>query len=257
MLSWDLVIIKFIQVNIYKGMYLDSLLDFLKKEDADFISMQEVTWGVQNLCQDKELNLFDYIKLKLNLFGVYNVDFNILEGVGSQGNVVLSRWPILDHTVVILKNQIDVSKKESDDPSFFPIGPRHLLSAKIKLENRFIHVISWHGAWTAPPADTRETLRQTRMVVDYLEGLKEPFIMGGDLNAIPQSKTINMLNKVAVNLMEGSGVIQTTHPTVHKIIPRGFLIDYVFTSFHFKLEKLVVPQVTISDHLPVVALLKF
>ena len=47
---------KFIQINIYKGQYLEALTGFLKDRDPDFISMQEVTAGEQNLC-DKNLDL--------------------------------------------------------------------------------------------------------------------------------------------------------------------------------------------------------
>src|SRR3989338_5019603 len=59
--------LKFVQINIYMGKYLDALLDFLKKEKPDFISMQEVTYGDVNLTGDTNQNLFEILKEKLQL----------------------------------------------------------------------------------------------------------------------------------------------------------------------------------------------
>ncbi|HLA04031.1 MAG TPA: hypothetical protein VJ065_02220, partial [Patescibacteria group bacterium] len=129
--------------------------------------------------------------------------------------------------------------------------------AECTVYGRKVSAISWHGAWTAPPTDTDETLRQAKEVANYLKNLKEPFILGCDMNAVIQGKTAGLISQSANNLMMNSQVLQTTHPKIHKIAPRGFLIDYIFTSPHFKLKKLEVPQVTISDHLPVVAELEF
>ena len=58
-------VLKFIQINIYKGKYFEALLDFLKKQDADVITMQEVTVGGFNLTDDKSVNLFEILKEKL------------------------------------------------------------------------------------------------------------------------------------------------------------------------------------------------
>ena len=81
--------------------------------------------------------------------------------------------------------------------------------------------------------------------------------MGGDLNAIPQSKTVGNINRVARNLMMDSGILATTNVKIHKIAPRAYLVDYIFTSSHFDLVKLSVPNITVSDHLPVIASIEY
>jgi len=73
------------------------------------------------------------------------------------------------------------------------------------------------------------------------------------LNNVIGTKTLGLISSAANNLMVGSNVPMTTHPKIHKIAPRGFLVDYIFASKHFKLQSLKVPQVLVSDHLPVVA----
>ena len=249
--------VKFIQINIYKGKYLNSLLKFLKKEDPDFVAMQEVTAGEMNLC-DKNLDLFGYFKAELGLNGVID---KVMKPVDSKksylGNAIFSKYRIINSETLVLKTFEDFTLAKFNNIENFERFPRNLLSAGCDLSERKIRVLSWHAAWIAPPADTEETLRQAKEVTGYLKNLKEPFILGCDMNAVPQSKTAGLINQSAVNLMMNSQVLQTTHPKIHKIAPRGFLIDYIFTSAHFKLKKLEVPEVTVSDHLPVVAELEF
>lgn len=245
--------IKFIQINIYKGKYLDELLDFLKKEEPDFIAAQEVTYGLLNHVRDKTLNLFEVIKSRLGMEGISYFDWKVEGDVGSLGNAVFSKYPISEHKVLVLREPTVVPLAYVESEESFPTAPRHFIDAVCEISGKQLHVASWHGAWTAPPQDTAETLRQAQMVADYLKSLDGPFIIGCDVNSTPQSKTVGLINQVANNLMMNSGVIQTLHPKVHKIAPRGFLIDYIFISRHFRLKFLEVPQVTVSDHLPVVA----
>lgn len=249
--------VKFIQINIYKGKYLSSLLEFLKKEEPDFVAMQEVTAGEMNLC-DNTLNLFEYFKKELGLNGVLDKVMKPVDAPKSYlGNAVFSKFQIIDSETLVLKTFDEFTMAKFNDFKSFTKFPRNLLSAECVLDGQKIRVISWHAAWTAPPTDTEETLRQAKEVADYLKNLKQPFILGCDMNAVPQSRVAGLINTVVRNLMMNSGVLQTTHPKIHKIAPRGFLIDYIYESAHFKLKNLEVPQVTVSDHLPVVAELEF
>jgi|SRR3989344_2484170 len=254
-------VLKFIQVNIFKGRYLDKLLDFLKLENPDFISMQEVTSDGFNLYKDKNVNLFEILKSRLELNGVYHGDLKLKGAKNSSfGNAVFARYEIIKERVLVLNKFRSVSLDELDGRGAFEIRPRiprHLLDATVDFNGRQIHILSWHGAWIAPPQDTTETLRQAKIVAKYLESINSPFILGCDMNAVTQSKTVGVINEVASNLMMNSGVLYTTNTKIHIIAPRGFLVDYVFTSQHFKLTKLTVPQITVSDHLPVIAELGF
>src|SRR3989344_2903483 len=249
--------IKFIQVNIYKGRYLNSLLDFLKSEKPDIVSCQEVTAGEVNLCQDKSANLFETIKNELGFDGVYHADLNFSDMPAARfGNAVFSRFPILDKKVVVLKDFRPITYDELEGDTAYDIRPkipRHLLDAVLDLGKLKIHAMSWHGAWTAPPVDTEETLRQSKLVASYISSLEEPFILGCDANNILGNETIGLINKAANNLMIGQNIAQTTHPKVHKIVPRGFLVDFIFCSKDFQLKSLSAAQILVSDHLPVVA----
>lgn len=254
--------IKFIQVNIYCGKYLDSLVEFLKREQPDFISMQEVTVGSINLYSDKEVSTFEILKERLGLDGVLSPYIKYLDLPGASfGNAVLGKFPIKQFKTIPLNQSREIMYSEVENATGEENAeinesrqnlPRELLDVTFDVNGRNIHALSWHGAWTAPPTDTVETVRQASVLAQYLKTIPEPYILGCDSNNVPKSKTILTIDAVSNNLMKGSGILQTTHPTAHKIAPRGYLIDFVFTSPDFKLKSVNVPDVLVSDHLPVV-----
>ncbi len=251
--------LKFVQINIYMGKYLDALLDFLKKEKPDFISMQEVTYGEVNLTGNTNQNLFEILKNSLQLNEASAI---LLKTTGNPegafGNAVLTPHKILKQNEIILNKFRTMSKDDLFSEKVAPTHPKKLLDALVEFGGQKIHAMSVHGAWTAPPRDTEENLRQAKLIADYLESLgEEPFILGGDMNMLPETGVIKTINKVANNLILGTNIKQTTHPTAHRIAPRGFLVDYVFVSKHFKPISVEAPLVTVSDHLPIIAELEF
>lgn len=249
--------VKFIQLNIYKGKFLNKIVDFLKEEKPDFASLEEVTRGSVNFWKDKSIDTAVYIKEALRYEEVYNYDFQVKNPPGAFGLAVLSRFPIKRTNILRLREPQTVEFAKTKDKKWFPLIPRQLLDSEVDYQGTDLHIMTWHGAWTPTPADTEETLRQARLVSDYLRGTSKPFILGVDANALPESKTISLINKVANNLMTGAGVKYTTNPKIHKARPKAFPIDFIFTSHHFKLISLKVPQITISDHFPVIAQLEF
>jgi len=244
--------LKVIQVNIYKGKYLTDLIDFFKVQNPDFITMQEGSEGSLNLSSGFNGNIFHELGRLLKMEGACHFDL-ICDDGAKMGNIVLGKHKIMSSKVLPLFETDIYTRSKIDSMTNFENFPRHLIDAAYNFHGSKLHIASWHGAWTAPPQDTRETYRQARLVYNHLKGLNAPFILGGDLNAVLGSKTVNLISSVANNLMIDSGVRMTTNPAVHKIAPLGFMIDYIFTSHEFKLKSIDVPQITVSDHLPVVA----
>lgn len=248
--------IKVIQINVYQGRYLENLLGFLSREYPDIIFMQEVTCGDLNLCDDK-FNIFEQLKYRLNYQGVFFPTSTIEDKSNTFiGNAVLTRHLIKAGNYIPLKSHSSLTFSTFSDPAMFEILPKGIVEASIEISGRMVVALSCHGAWTAPPKDTRENLRQAKLVAKHLKSLDEPFVMGADMNMPPETRVVKTISKFAQNLMEGSGILQTTHPTVHKIAPRGFLVDYIFTSDVFERVSIEAPNVLVSDHLPLVATLE-
>ncbi len=251
--------LKFLQVNFFKGKYWDDLLDFIKQENADIISMQEVSSGQINFFNDKNIDLFELIKELTGYYGVFHTDVEIVDDPKALfGNAIFSKWPILSSGVIALNifRPLTLDEFNHDDRVWAEMS-RHMLDATIDIGGRKIHGISVHGRRVAPPRDDEENMRQAKLMAEHLKSLgDEPFILGGDFNMPLESEVIKIVSAVSNNLMTNSGVRQTLNPKVHELGEKGYLVDFIFTSKHFKKISLDVPQVTVSDHLPVVAILE-
>lgn len=255
------MIIKFIQVNIFRGTYLDSLVDFLKVQKPDVVSMQEVTSGFANFYPDKGLNLFEYIKRSVGMEGVFYQNINILDKPDSfEGNAVLTRFPILESNLVQFKNLTSITFESFSDSKLASEYCRSIVEIKVNLAGKEIYLMSCHGAWTEEAVDTAEKTRQAKLIAGHLKSLGKPFILGTDLNMPPGTKVADIVSKSAKNWMRGSKIKRTTHPVVHKTVgwmPDGLLVDYLFSSGEFKLVTIEAPDVLVSDHLPLVATFEF
>ena len=193
----------------------------------------------------------------LGYHGVFHADIKLVDEPGSFfGNAVFSKWPIIKSKVVFLKTfrQITPFEFNSNVGNIWAQIPRHMLDVTVDCGDLKIHAISVHGRRVAPPVDDEENIRQAKVIADYLKSLKrEPFVMGGDFNMPLGSQVVKIVSEVSNNLMEDVGVSQTLNPEVHELGKKGYLVDFVFTSSHFKKVSVDVPQITVSDHLPVIA----
>lgn len=245
--------IKIIQINIWKGNFLDALVAFLREEHPDVITMQEVTSGRENLHADKTLDLFLYLKHALGMQGTLAPKF-FSDPQSYLGNAVLTTYPIISQNVFWLKQYQGFLPSEEGFQK--RVESCNVLDVIVKADSSMpFHILSTHGAWTREPVDTPEKVRQARALADYLKGLGgAPFLLGGDFNMPPGTKVISLLDEVAQNTLYDSKITRTTHPGIHKTAafkPEGLLIDFIFTSPHFRVARIDAPAVTVSDHLPV------
>lgn len=160
---------KIISYNIHKGMdatnvfTLKKIINYLKKEDADIICLQEVLY-----------NQFLFLKLNLKVNGVFAANINnktLIYGIAT-----LSKNKILDNTHVFLK-----SKGEQ----------RGFLHTKIFLKSVCIDVINTHLGLNK---DERE--EQLNEIIDYIKRLRKYKVICGDFNE--KNIFINTFNDSAI-----------------------------------------------------------
>lgn len=251
-----------IQVNVLHGKYWDALVAFLRAENPDIITMQEVTTGAESFSDNKKTDLFIALRDVLDMEGVYEPSFHLAdEPTASFGNAVFVRGNIRSHTVAWLRPHHFLTEQERWDEQYWPLFPRNILDAIVDIGGTTMHVLSVHGAWYRRPVDTPENTRQAEIIAAHIRSLGTmPFCMGGDLNMTPETRVIQTIDAVAKNAIHGSGIMRTLHPIVHKTVkekPEGFVVDYIYTSSHFTVKTIDSPVVDVSDHLPVRATLVY
>lgn len=254
--------LKIIQLNMWTGRFLDAMIDFLRVEDPDIITLQEVSGGNQNSWSDTTIDTFAALREALQMQGVCAPYFGIIGDADAyQGNAVLTKGEIVTHSVAWLHPYREIRENyESSDVELQTL-PRNILDVTVRFGDMDMHAIAVHGAWNREPIDTPENTRQAGILAEYVKKLgNAPFLLGGDLNMPVGSKVIATIDAVAHNAVRGSGMRTTLHPTIHRAAaqhPNGLVVDYIYTSPHFTVEKITAPVIPISDHLPVVGVVCF
>ena len=92
--------------------------------------------------------------------------------------------------------------------------------------------------------------------MEFLNGVGGPKILCGDFNLFPDTKSIAVLKQVMKSLTDEFG-IETTRSRLHFENFKGEAIpdtisDYMFVSPEVRVDSFSVPDIEISDHLPLV-----
>lgn len=202
--------------------------EYIKSEDPDIVMLQELDWKTHRKRAPKQndVPMINELAQVTGLFGLYGKALDYSGGYYGVG--LLSRYPILSSERILLPNP---ENKEQ----------RVLLEAQIELPGKkIITVLSTHLEHSS--ATTR--LAQVEFIKDHVNKINTPVILGGDLNAPPNSKEIS------------EGLSQWGKPdkelfTSPAKAPRR-QIDYVmgFPDQAFSFFGMKAPENPMSDHLP-------
>lgn len=209
---------------------IEAIAQVISKEKPDLVALQEVDVNTERsgkrINQAKELARLT----RMHFFFSKAIDH---QG-GDYGVAVLSRFPILDSTRLIL-----------------PIDPA------IGGEVRTIAAITVEVAkgkkvlFACTHLDLKEPnrLSQAELIVKQFGGSDLPMILGGNFNALSDSKVIQFLDQTFVRSC------QTCSPTIPVKNPNR-AIDFIMyksgDTFKSKSTRVIDEQYA-SDHLPVVA----
>jgi len=240
--------IKFLQLNIFKGTYLDEIINFVKKGDFDILQFQEVAGGPLSF---NKIDCFQQLKTALNYQGELTACWRLKSDPTSYfGNATLIKqsFKITKKEVVWFKayREVESAKKRriKDDP-------RCALAVKIQINQQFLWFVNTHLAWGPTPEDKPYKLIQGQKLGQFIKNLSEPFILSGDFNVPPSSAIIACLNKIGRNLVVEQGIINTLNPRIHRVkelFPQGLAVDFVFTHPSLKVSNFKVTTANLSDH---------
>jgi endonuclease/exonuclease/phosphatase family metal-dependent hydrolase len=125
----------------------------------------------------------------------------------------------------------------------------------IAQNGRRLCIVNVHG--TVHPGsklDTAERLAQSHTILEIVKGREGDVIICGDLNLMPDTESVRLLEAGHRNLIREYGITNTRsrlNPYFGTPQAQGFA-DYVFVSPGLTIRDFQVPYREISDHLPLI-----
>jgi exonuclease III len=111
-------------------------------------------------------------------------------------------------------------------------------------------VINFHGLWNGQgKTDTDDRLKQSDNIINFIKKLSNPFVISGDFNLSPDTKSIKNLEEFGLRNLIKEFNITSTRSNLYKKENR--FADYVFINEGIKVKDFKVLQDEVSDHLPV------
>jgi endonuclease/exonuclease/phosphatase family metal-dependent hydrolase len=224
-----------VSYNIRHGRGMDDRVDLertarvLRRLDADIIALQEVDAGVARSGGE------DQAELLADRLGMHHAFGSFMDYQGGRyGMAILARPSI--------RKADPVRLTEGNEP-------RVALAVEIvQPDGGVLTIVNVHFDWVR---DDGFRFAQAREVVRFLHDLSGPWILAGDFNDQPGSRTLNLFHETAREAVKP----RERRFTFSSMDPRRE-IDFVFVSpaHEWSVGRVeVVDETMASDHLPMVA----
>jgi endonuclease/exonuclease/phosphatase family metal-dependent hydrolase len=257
---------KLLSLNTWGGKLFDPLISYLgeKKKEIDIFCLQEVfsnKEGIEetheyraNLLQELQKALTEY---KFAFFSNINrmdingdVDFDLEFGMAIFWKKELEVIKSGQIRIVDFPRPKDLSREDIS---------QSLIFIEMLLSGKKLFISSFHGvAYPGSKMDTPTRLEQSKKIIEFLNSTGGEKILCGDFNLYPDTESIAIIeNSGMKNLIEEFDIKDTRGP-INQMLYRekGYPIqcfaDFTFTSSGVGLKNFEVPQIGISDHLPMI-----
>lgn len=211
---------------------LQDIAAVIKRADPDLVALQEVDSLTRR-------NPIDITKKLAELTGMHYFFAKAMDYQGGgYGEAILSKLPIKDAKRIPLGTTTEL-----------PGEPRAMAQVTVEKNNKEIYFIGTHLDHLANEANR---IKQATDIVAYLKTLDKPIIFGGDLNALPNSQTMNILKN---HLISGciNNICAFTFPADNPNRAIDYLMYAPLNSFSVSSYQAYTWASTTSDHLPVLA----
>jgi len=124
---------------------------------------------------------------------------------------------------------------------------RNLQYIEFKKEGKNITVMNVHGLWNGKgKGDSEERLKQSDAILDFVKGLKTPYVLCGDFNLRPDTQSLKKFKEFGMrDLIEEYNITSTRTSLYGK--EEGYA-DYAFISEGIEVRDFKVLPDEVSDH---------
>lgn len=261
---------KLISLNICGGKQFTPLMDFIKtqSQDTDIFCFQELldTRGANTDNHGYRANILAELKKALPdfevVFTILKKDFDYSGRINPEQDMgdaifIKKNIPIESHSEIYV----------SGDETTFVAGSTHTLpckatAIKVTIDGKALIICNLHG--TPLPLnklDDPNRLEQSKKIIDFVNQFEGEKIIVGDFNLMPETESIKMFETAGFkDLIKDFGIKTTRGNSIRLIHPEyehgpyGFqeFADYAFVTPQIEISKFEVPDIFISDHLPMI-----
>ncbi|MDO8497846.1 MAG: endonuclease/exonuclease/phosphatase family protein [bacterium] len=247
---------KIVSLNLWNGGRLfEQAKQFLVEQNADIYFLQETYDGRRTDIEPR----FRMVEELKEVFPTHDAYFAPLyldtrkgEGDIEDGNLLLSRWPLVERKNIFI--DIPYGRYDQDAMTDWSKSPSTIQKARITVGNSDITLLNVHGPWNLN--GTIDDERRGRMKEIILREISEHTIVAGDFNVRPETNTIRAIEEKLTNVFKRT--LSTTFNLQRKNLDvrPGYaiaVVDMVFVTSNFQIQSKHCLQVDVSDHLPLVA----
>lgn len=245
--------LKVMSFNIAHGLGMDNKVDLektarvIEQAQPDIVGLQEI-----DRCFTARSSFCDQVAWFKNRLGMNaafgpNLDFEPLDPSMPRrqyGNAILSK-----HSIRHTENHLMANFAPSSNEQ------RGVLEAVIDVNGAFLSFFCAHLSLV-----DEELQVNIQQILEISGKSRFPQILTGDFNAVPESPHIkrlsNRFNDVFLEMGKGDAC---TYPSPDRSAPGNeglkpkARIDYIFTGNDVEVEKAIVVETDVSDHLPIIA----
>ncbi|MEK7180945.1 MAG: endonuclease/exonuclease/phosphatase family protein [Patescibacteria group bacterium] len=225
---------KIIFLNVWQGKVRDNLVRFLKYQsrDTDIFCLQEAYDETKPLLRDCLPGFKVVATTKPMAFG---------DNFFAQATYVKGILPILRSETLL------------EDENETGLG----LTIHVRFKEQDFFICNFHGQ-THPLEDNKmdssTRLEQSEALIKSLQDKTGLKIIGGDFNILPEAESIRMFEERGYrDLIKEFGITTTRNRlSLDKYPNKEYFSDYCFVSPNIKVKNFSVPDIEVSDHLPLI-----
>ena len=129
--------------------------------------------------------------------------------------------------------------------------PRAFINLVLDINGKKLQIINVHGIWSKDKLGDKRTIAQSEEILSHVR-YDIPSIIVGDFNLLPNTESIQKINKKMINLIE-KYEIKSTRPIFDDGLDKGDLVcDYIFVNNKVKINSFKVLNNNVSDHFPLI-----
>lgn len=248
---------KYLNLNIWNGGRLfDEVVEFIKKENADIVVLQEVNNGQDPSMKQRFQTYNVYQKVlpyRYHSFAPAFLDQS--EGVSfDEGNAVFSRFPLTEvrNMPIIPYRSVNLDAMARSE---YPQIPRVYQKVAIDLGEATVNVHNIHGIWGEDGHDSEARLKMSELIVKEIKNIPN-VILSGDFNMTAHTQSINAVEKHLKNIFKDE--LKSSFNMRQKT-EGGYavaVVDMILVSQNIKVIDHYCLDVDVSDHLPLVTVLE-